>query len=129
MAAREIEVSNSFARSLKQLSKKHLGLNDEVNDALERAADSGPAPTADKIPGLDGHPIFKERLRLRNQGRRGAARIIYYCDKRRVFGLFLFVKADQEDVSTKEIREALKSTGLLEPDESPHRRGSAPQEK
>ena len=78
----------------------------------------------DKIPGLDGHPVFKERLPLRNQGRRGAARIVYFCDRRRVYALFLFVKGDQEYVPVKEIRDALKSTGLLERDEPPPCLGS-----
>ncbi len=117
-------MSNSFARNRKKLSRKYPELNDEVGVVLERVANSGPAATADKIPGLDGHPVFKERLRLRNQGRRGAARIIYFCDSRRVCALFLFVKADREDVPAKEIRDALKAADLLGPDESPLRGGA-----
>ena len=133
MAARAPEVLNSFARSLKRLSKKHPELKSAADAALKRAAESGPPDKADKIPGLDGQPVFKERLRLRNQGQRGAARIIYFCDEngdeRRVHGLFLFVKGDQEYVHLNEIRDAMKSEGLFEPDKSPLGRGGAQPEK
>ena len=61
------------------------------------------------------------RLRLRNQGQRGANHL---CDRHRVFALFLFVKADQGYVPEKEMRDALNSAGLLERAESSHRTGS-----
>ena len=124
MAAREIDRSDSFARSLEQLSKKHPELKGAVADLLKQAANSGPCRRAHKIPGLDGHPVFKERLRLRNQGQRGAARIIYFCDRHRVFALFLFVKSDQGYVPEKEMRDALNSAGLRERAESSHRPGT-----
>ena len=133
MAAREPEVSTNFARSLKQLSKKHPELRRAVDGVLKRAADSGPPDTADKIPGLDGRPVFKERLRFRNQGQRGGARVIYFCDEdcdeRTVYGLFVFAKSIQEYVPPNEIRNAMKAAGLFEPDPSPHRRGGALPEK
>lgn len=133
MAAREPEVSTSFARSLKQLSKKHPELKDAVSAVLMRAVNSGPPDDADRIPGLDCHPVYKQRVRLRNQGKRGAARIIYFCsengEKRRVYGLFLFVKSDREDVHSASIRDAMKSEGLFELDESSPGQGDAQSEK
>ena len=77
--------------------------------------------------------MFKERLRLRNQGQRGAARIIYFCgedgDERTVHGLFLFVKSDQEYVHPKAIRDVMRSVGLFDPDESSVVRGPTKRER
>ena len=106
-------MTTSFTNSLKQLSKKYPELRNTVEDALKQYAATGAPRSSDKIPGLDGHPVFKERLRLRDKGQRGGARIIYFCDSDRVLALFLYVKASQTDVPTKEIREALKSARVL----------------
>lgn len=110
---REIAKTTNFTNNLKQLSRKYPELKSTVEDALKKYAATGATPSSDRIPGLDGHPVFKERLPLRNTGRRGGARIIYFCDSDRVLALFLYVKTDQADVPTKEIREALKSADVL----------------
>ena len=110
---REVAKTTSFTNSLKQLSKKYPELENTVEDALKQYAATGATRSSDKIPGLDGHPVFKARLRLRGKGQRGGARIIYFCSSDRVLALFLYVKADQMDVPTKEIREALKSAHVL----------------
>ena len=115
MAAREVEATVSFARSLKQLSKKHPELQNAVQNALDEYSNKGPTHRSDKIPNLDGQPVFKERLRLSNQGQSGGARIIYYCDSEQVIPLFLYVKSGQADVPAKEIRDALKAADLLGP--------------
>ena len=113
MAAREIADAQGFARILKQLSKKHPNLEDRVTEALRRYAAQGPTPRSAQIPGLDGKPVFKERLPLRDKGRRGGARIIYYCDEDKVVPLFLYLKTSREDIPVNEIRDALKAAHLL----------------
>ena len=113
MAAREIAETQGFARILKQLSKKYPDLEDRVTDALKIYAALGPTPRSAQIPGLDGKPVFKERLPLRDRGGKGGARIIYYCDSGKVVPLFLYVKASREDVPVNEIRDALKVAHLL----------------
>ena len=83
--------------------------------ALDVYAAGGPSHSSDRIPGLDDQPVYKDRLALRNQGRRGGARIIYYCDAHTVQAMFLYLKSDQADIPTKEIKEALKGLDLPTP--------------
>ena len=112
-AARKIMKAKGFVRNLKQLSKKHPALKSAVENALNRYAVDGATQTSDKIPGMAALPMFKERLRVHDRGCRGGARIIYYCDPDRVVAMFLYLKASQSDVPVREIRDALKSVGLL----------------
>ena len=95
------------------LSKKHPALSEVVDVALDLYAAAGESSTSLKIPRQRGLPVFKDRLAYGNQGKSGAARIVYYCDSETVVPLLLFAKSKQEDVSPKEIRDALKSAGLL----------------
>ena len=112
MASRATERTPGFERCLKRLSKKHPSLCDTVNDALEGYASTGKTAASDQIQGLDGRPVFKERLSICNQGKRKGPRIIYYCDSHRVVGMFLYTKNEQDDVPVKEIKKALEETGL-----------------
>ena len=113
MAKRSIEKTRSFARKLEQLSRTHRGLELTVDEALEDFAAHGPSRTSDQIPGLNGLPVFKVRLRLPGVGKSGGARLIYHCDPECVTAMFLYAKGQQENASTKEIQDALKAAGLL----------------
>lgn len=112
MAARAIEQSSGFKSSLRRLGKNRPGLEQEVSNALAAYAADGPPP--DRIPGVDGNPVFKERLALPNQGKRGGLRIVVYCDDDRVVGLFLYLKGDKGDVTDTVIVNALKKCDLYE---------------
>ena len=130
MASREREVTRtrSFERSLERLVRKHPELEETVEAALRGYASNGPGRNSDKIPGLSGQPVFKQRLRLSGQGQRGAARIVYYCDSDRVLALFVYVKSGRDNVSPGEIRDALESAGLLESVGSPPDAGTRQQQ-
>ena len=110
MADRSIEKTAGFKNSLRRLSRKHPGVEQIVDEALNSYATDG--PPLDRIPGVDGHPVFKERRALPNQGKRGGLRIISYCDESRVVGLFLYAKGDKESVPNNVIRSALRDCGL-----------------
>ena len=124
MSVRKIERTRTFADNLKNLSKKYAGLSGAVDAALNQYAATGESATSFRLIRVKGLPVFKDRLAFGNRGKRGAARIVYYCDPERVLALFLFAKSKREDVPTREILDALKSAGLLESGESPPRPGS-----
>ena len=124
MSVRKIERTRTFADNLKNLSKKYAGLSGAVDAALNQYAATGESATSFRLIRVKGLPVFKDRLAFGNRGKRGAARIIYYCDPERVLALFLFAKSKREDAPTREILDALKSAGLLESGESPPRPGS-----
>ena len=123
MSVRKIERTKTFADNLENLSKKYVELGSAVDAALNRYAATGESTTSFRLMRVKGLPVFKDRLAFGNRGKRGAARIIYYCDSERVVALFLFAKSRREDVPTREIRDALISAGLLERDESLPRPG------
>ena len=60
-----------------------------------------------KIPGLGGEPVFKVRLRLGGRGKRGGARMIYYCSDKLVLAMFIYAKSDEYDIPRPQIRDAL----------------------
>jgi len=115
MPDRQVERTASFANDLKALSKKHPALGQRVDEALAEYAANGKSHTSHQIPYLNSLPVFKDRLAFGDRGKRGAARIIYFCDQDRVLALFLYTKGQQSDVPRNEIRAALKSAGLWEP--------------
>ena len=112
---REIKCVDKFTRDLKQLSKKHSDIDASVTDTLNKIAHGGLEKADHLIPGLDGYPVYKRRLGLGNKGKRGGARLIFYFTEEILIALFVFAKSSIEDVSPKEISEALQSAGLLPP--------------
>ena len=108
-----IERTDTFARNLRRLEKKHKGLAAAINGVLEELGASDPPPTK-QIPGLDGSPVFKQRVAVDNRGQRGGVRIIYHQTDECLTALFIYSKADKESVPTKEIANALKSVGLID---------------
>lgn len=93
---RECRRTPAFEKSLKALAKKHRGLDNTVRQILDSIAVDGPRETAHQIPGLDGEPVFKERVAWDGSGARGSARIIYRCDEQRVLALLIYAKNDTE---------------------------------
>lgn len=60
-----------------------------------------------KIPGLGGAPVYKVRLPLGDKGRRGGARLIYYCASDLVLAMYAYAKSDIADIPVNQIRDAL----------------------
>ena len=114
MPGRRIERGDRFIRDLRLLTRRHRDLPNTVATFLDRYSTEGPSARY-RQPGVDGLPVFKERLPLQGIGRRGGARIIAYCDDERVLALRLYTKSDVEILPVGEIRDALKDAGLLEP--------------
>ena len=105
---REIKRSDRFENDLKSVLKKHPDLGRPVSDAIEKIAASGTEPTDDRIGGVGKQPVFKRRLKLRNTGKRGGARLIFYCSEDLVVPLFLYLKTNKSDILPAEITRALK---------------------
>ena len=113
---RRIERASTFDKTLRKLSRKHPELEETVQQALASNA-SARKPAGDQIPRLDGRPVFKERLPLGDRGKRGGARLFYYCDDDLVLALFVIVKSEQSDVTPEEINKVLAEyTSSPDPD-------------
>lgn len=108
MAERQITRTEAFESHLKRLSRKYPDFPSAVGKFLNEAA-KRKVPVGDQIPGLAGEPVYKARLPLGNKGKRGGARLIYYCSPDRVVALYAYAKSDIEDVPAKQIRDALLS--------------------
>ena len=108
----KIKHADKFTNDLKQLSKKHPDICDTVTGTLKEIAHRGLEKTDHCIPGLGGHPVYKRRLGLGNKGKKGGARLIFYFTKDILMALFVYAKGSKEDVSPKEIAEALQSVEL-----------------
>lgn len=107
MGERRIERTASFERNVSRLSRKHRHIAETTDEFLDGAARRG-VPVGMKIPGLDGAPVYKVRLPL-GAGKRGGARLIYYCSADLVLAMYLYAKSDTEDIPVKRLREAISS--------------------
>ena len=111
MPGRRIERGRKFGRDLRRLARRHPDLPATVNDFLDRYSANGPSDK-NRQPGVGGLPVFKERLPSQGRGKRGAARIIVYCDAERVVALRVYTKASVTSLPESEIRDALKDANL-----------------
>ena len=60
-------------------------------------------------------PSSKMRVPAQGRGRRGGARVVYYCGQERLIPLLIYVKSQQTDVSREDRRQiqgALRAAGL-----------------
>ena len=57
--------------------------------------------------------MYKRRLALSGGGKRGGARLIFYCDGERIALLAIYAKNDKDNITAKEINEALSNAGLV----------------
>ena len=112
MVARKVERTPKFDQDLNQLNKKHKGAQQSIDDFLNERVNGIPVAQKSKIPGLDGKPVYKVRIPLPGVGKRGGARIIYYCDTSCICALRLYGKSMIKDIPLNEIKEALESAGL-----------------
>lgn len=112
MAQRTIHRSDGFDKDLKKLCKKYRDLEGSLKVVLEAVATSD-APPGKQIPGLNGAPVYKERVPCGNKGKRGGGRIIYHATPAEAHLLFVYVKNDVEDIPNKVLRDALADAGLL----------------
>lgn len=81
---RNLRCGRRFEKNLRQIEKKHRGFSATAQSALEKYREDGPTPTSDRMIGVGGLPVYKERLPLPGIGKREGARIIYYCDEAQV---------------------------------------------
>lgn len=110
---RETLRTTAFDKQLIKLEKKYTRISEQVEEFLAKCAKDGVPSTSQKIPGVKGKPVYKDRFGLNNAGKRDGARIIYYCDECQVVSLFVYSKANKSDVSIKEIQSALDAAGLI----------------
>lgn len=113
MRSREVRYHATFSRDLRHLSKKHRGLQETVDHFLEQCATTNNQTLGDRIPGLDGAPVFKKRLAVGGRGARAGVRVIYYFDEHCVVALFVYAKNEKAGVPVPEIRAALAAADLL----------------
>ena len=107
MVKREIRKAPTFGKNLKTLEKKHRNISAAVEEYFECCITEGPPPTSSKIPRNDGKPVYKDRIPLPGSGKRGGARVIFYCDEKIVAPLYCYQKSDQENISSSKIEIAL----------------------
>lgn len=108
MVERRIERTDVFESNLKRLVRKHHNFARTVDEFLNEEAQRS-VPSGMKIPGLGGQPVYKVRLPLDGTGKRGGARLIYYCSTDLVLAMYAYAKSDAEDIPVKQIRDALSS--------------------
>ena len=108
MAERRVERTDAFKRNVERLARKHRDFPLTVGKFLKDAARRD-VPDGMRIPGLAGAPVFKVRLPLGGMGKRGGARLIYYCSTDLVLAMYAYAKSDVEDIPVEQIRDALSS--------------------
>ena len=116
MGEREIRYGPNFQKCVKSLEKKHKGFEATIVGFLGDLARKGPASTSDKLIGVKGKPVYKDRIALPGMGKSGGARVIYYCNETLIVPLYVYSKNKRESVPADEI--AVSLDDLLSPDEN-----------
>ncbi len=101
-----IQLSSRFQREAKRLVKKHASFRNELNDLklslLQNPVQGTPI----------AHGCYKIRVAIesKGKGKSGGARVItyVYIEGKTVYLLAVYDKADQENISDKEIASLLK---------------------
>ena len=117
MAGRAFCAAANFDRSLKRLEKKHRGVSENVDEYLDNCIATGPGRLSQRLKGVSGRAVYKERLPVPGMGKRGGIRVIYYCDPPEVYALLVFDRSTIEDIRPDVIKQALGQAGLLGDDE------------
>lgn len=107
----EVMAVEYFRRRLKKLIKKYKMEGDDFKSLIETLENNPLEGNA--IPRF-GNKIYKIRMGSSNmkRGKRGGFRIIYYISDRVVYLLTIYVKAKKEEVSVKEIKDALRELDI-----------------
>ena len=108
MAERRVERTDAFKSNVERLARKHRDFVQTVDKFLDNAARRN-VRDGMRIPGLAGAPVYKVRLPLGGRGKRGGARLIYYCSPDLVLAMYAYAKSDAEDIPVKQIRDALSA--------------------
>ena len=112
MANREIRERSKFGSEPGNLSRRHHGLKDAIDNKIAELASGKEEILGDKIPGLKGRPVFKKRMKYGNLSKRDGPRMIYYYDDKFLIALFIYLKSARADIPKKEIEKALAVHGL-----------------
>ncbi len=105
----QIEFAPIYEARLQKLAKKYRHIADDV-EALYEALQRGETP-GDRIPGLVGFIVYKERVNNRDarKGKRGGYRVIYQVKTAElVVLLFIYSKNDQENIATEDIKRIIE---------------------
>jgi mRNA-degrading endonuclease RelE of RelBE toxin-antitoxin system len=107
----EVMAVEYFKRRLKKLSKKYRRIGEDYN-SLIGILENNPMK-GDAIQGF-GNKIYKIRMRSSNmkRGKRGGFRVIYYLSDHIVYLLTIYAKAKREEISIKDIKEALSELDM-----------------
>ena len=107
----EVMAVEYFKRRLKKLRKKYRRIEEDYN-ALIEILENNPM-TGEAIPGF-GNKIYKIRMRSSNmkRGKSGGFRVIYYLSNHIVYLLTIYAKAKREEISIKDIKEALSELDM-----------------
>ena len=110
---RNCKKTRKFDRDCKRLNSKHSNLCKILEKEIRNIARLGPDPRHDRLPGVNKKPVYKCRIPLNRKGKRGGARLIYYCDERSLVLLFIYAKNAKDGVPVMAINDALSQAGLL----------------
>lgn len=104
---RDFKTSKTFERDLRTLSRKYRNIAKNFRREIDKVAEDGPDARFRLAGMVDEAPVYKLRLALDGKGKRGGARVIYYCDDRLVAPLFIYAKGAMADIPIQEINDAL----------------------
>lgn len=103
----------SFTKELDDLRDKYPSLDNILEEEIQNIQKPG-ANLGSRLSGMkDQARVYKRRLALDGRGKRGGARLIYYCDGDLIVLLAIYAKSAKEAISTKAINDALSSAGLV----------------
>jgi mRNA-degrading endonuclease RelE of RelBE toxin-antitoxin system len=100
----QVEVSPTFRRNIRTLSKKYRSIRDDVQPIIEQL-EQGELP-GDRVPAI-GYEVFKLRIRNSNvqKGKSGGYRLLYYVKtETNIILLTIYAKSEQADIAAADIR-------------------------
>ena len=104
----QVEFTPEFKRNIRQLAKKYLQLQADVQPVIAQL-EAGQTPGT-QIP-KTGYTVFKVRIKNSDiqKGKRSGYRMIYYLKTpKTVLLITIYSKAEQEDVSAEQIRRIIR---------------------
>mgnify|MGYP000564595004 CR=1 FL=1 len=105
----QIEFAPIYEGRVQKLAKKYRHIETDLKSLYE-ALMRGETP-GDRIPGLVGFIVYKERVNNRDsrKGKRGGYRVIYQVKTADlVVLLFIYSKNDQENIATDDIKRIIE---------------------
>lgn len=108
----QLEYTAEFKRNLRTLSKKYRHIRSDVQPVLDQLLE-GETP-GDQIPHV-GYSVFKARISNKDsqKGKRSGYRFVYYLKTpTRIILITIYSKADQSDISAKQIQKIIQSHPL-----------------